>query len=439
MARRLPFTTALTVTALLAVTTTAGAATGFLEPDVVLIDTLVGEEASGQYGWVAANIGDVDADGVDDLAVPEISNSTGGPEAGTVTVYSGATRAVLAEHVGDPGDNLGHSTAPAGDVDGDGVPDYVAGGPGASPASPGHVVVWSGADHAVVLDLAGPGGFWGFSVSGAGDVDGDGHDDILVGAPLAAGGAGTLSVLSGTDGAQLWSITGATTADRLGSAVGLVGDVDGDGTPDSVVGAFRASKGGTAYVVSGVDGRTIHRLNPTGQATLFGIYFASGAGDVDGDGVGDVFVADYASGRPMKPNQRNTPKTPIGSGAAYVFSGATGERIHRFVAESPGDGFGPGRGVGDVDGDGYADLIIAGYTSSAGAPGAGRATVFSGRTREVLQVITSTTANENFGVDALGLGDVDGDGRTDFVVTAVGLSFAGVAPGTAYVVAGTTP
>lgn len=415
-----------------------GASPGFVEDDVRVLDTLQGDETGDYYGWVAANLGDLDGDGVDDFAVPAILDTDGGPAAGKITVYSGASRAELATHVGQPFDILGHSVSTAGDVDGDGTPDYVGGAPDIRPGGDGRVLVWSGATHDLIWEAAGPAGaFWGGSVSGAGDVDHDGHADVVVGAEEADGGRGSVEVLSGADGSRLWlrhgRAPGHQAGDQLGSAVGLVGDVDGDDVPDLSVGAYGAKAGrGTAYVLSGADGHTIHQLNPQGDGAVFGEYFASGAGDVDADGVGDVFVADYNGG---KANQR---ENPPGTGAAYVFSGATGERLYRFDAPAPGDGFGPGRGVGDVDGDGYDDLIIAGYTSSAGADEAGQATVYSGRDGTVLQVITSTTAGENFGVDALGLGDVDGDGRTDFLVTAVGLAFEGTAPGTAYLVAGTT-
>lgn len=427
-------TTVLTATFVLAAGGTAtAAAPGFLEGDVTVIDTLHGDAVGDYFGWVAANIDDVDDDGVDDFAIPAILDPGGGPAAGRVTVYSGATRAELARHVGQPLDLLGHSVSAAGDVDGDGTPDYVAGAPDIG-GGDGRVVVWSGATHHTVWEVTGPvGAFWGGSVGSAGDVDGDGHDDVLVGAEEADGGRGTVEVLSGVDGSRLWIASGRKSNDGFGSAVGLVGDVDGDGVADLSVGAYRAKQGrGTAYVLSGVDGVMIHQLNPQGDGQVFGQFFASGAGDVDGDGIGDVFVGDYAAG---KANQADNPP---GTGAAHVFSGATGERIHRFDAPASGDGFGPGRGVGDLDGDGHDDLVIAGYTSSAGASEAGQATVYSGRTGEVLQVITSTTPGENFGVDALGVGDVDGDGRTDFLVTAVGLAFDGVAPGTAYLVAGTT-
>ena len=78
---------------------------------------------------------------------------------------------------------------------------------------------------------------------------------------------------------------------------------------------------------------------------------------------------------------------------------------------------GPGREAGDVDGDGVQDVIIGQYTSSIGARSAGKATIFSGRTGNVIRTMTSTTRGENFGFDAVGIGDVNGDGTGDYVVS----------------------
>ncbi len=411
--------------------TAAVAAPPFVEDDAEALYVLTGESAGDYYGWVAANIDDIDDDGVDDLAIPAILDPNGGAFAGRVYIHSGATGAVLNVIDGQPAELFGYSTAGAGDVNGDGTPDYVIGAPGFSsaPAPAGRVVVMSGADHSLIHELFPvEASFYGASVSGAGDVNFDGYADVLVGAPRAdftGVDAGRAYVYSGADGSLLWTFDGRTDGDLLGSAVGVVGDVNGDGASDVVVGA--QGNGGAAYVLSGDRVRVLHHLRPRpGSGNNYAQFFASGAGDVDADGVPDVFVGDYNGG----------PGANFGTGAAYVYSGATGSPIHVIRAEQPGDGFGPGRGVGDVNDDGHADLIVASYTSSAGAPFAGRALVISGADGSTLRTITSTIANDNFGVDALGMGDADGDGFTDFVVTAVGQAFAGTGPGVVYVVKG---
>ena len=90
-------------------------------------------------------------------------------------------------------------------------------------------------------------------------------------------------------------------------------------------------------------------------------------------------------------------------------------------------GTGPGREAGDVDHDRRVDLAVGSYTASYGAPGAGRVEVHSGRSGGVLRTITSTTAGENLGFDAVGVGDVDRDHEPDLLVSAA--TRVGVIPG----------
>jgi FG-GAP repeat protein len=91
--------------------------------------------------------------------------------------------------------------------------------------------------------------------------------------------------------------------------------------------------------------------------------------------------------------------------------------LHSWLG-APGAGLGPGRGAGDVNGDGVNDLAVGSYTSSDGAPQAGRIDIFSGATGAPLRTITSTTAGENLGFDAVGVGDVNRDRRPDLLASA---------------------
>lgn len=415
----------------------AGALGPFVEPEAVAIHTFEGEQIGDGFGWVAENLGDISGDDVNDVIIPAPFHSINGTLAGKVYVYSGSDGALLNAVTGNDYDQFGWSASTAGDVNSDGVPDYIVGGIGSLEAPirfKGRAVVYSGADHSVIHEFIGPDGAgFGYGVAGAGDVNGDGYDDVIIGAAFASFTlfrAGRVYVYSGKTGEELWHRDGNADDDFLGSGVGRVGLVDQDGVPDLVAGAFGAgpANGGEAYVYSGSTGRTLLTLRPAshGTALRFGQFFASGAGDVNADGTPDIFVADY-------PDRRGG---GAGSGRAYVFSGADGSRLYLFNAEARGDGLGPGRGIGDVNGDGHADLIIAAYTSDAGAVDGGRAYVRSGKDGSLMRTITGRIANDNLGVDALAVGDVNDDGLVDYLVTAVGNSFAGLDTGRAYIVAG---
>jgi hypothetical protein len=397
----------------------------FVEPDVTVIHALDGEQVGDGYGWVAENLGDINGDGVNDFITSAPFYVENGLVIGRAYVYSGADGALLNVVSGVGNDLLGYGATRAGDVNADGVPDYIVGA-----SLGGYAQVYSGADHSLLLDLHGAGSDrFGFSVGAAGDVNGDGYGDVQVGA-IFAGGTGQLSVFSGQDGSLIWSRSGLAAGDNLGTAVGLVGDVNSDGIPDQVAGAAGAgpASGGRAYVFSGIDGTIIHTLYPfaPGTAVNFGLYFANGAGDINNDGTPDIFVADY----------NNKRGGGAGTGSAAIYSGVDGSLMYQFNADNKADGFGPGRGTGDVNGDGYGDVIIAAYTANDGAPGAGKATLYSGADGSVLRTMTGNVENDALGVDALSVGDVNGDGLADYVLTAVGLSFSGLDVGHLYIVAG---
>jgi hypothetical protein len=337
---------------------------------------------------------------------------------------------------GSAGELFGASVTGAGDVNGDGVPDYIVGALAGSYAK-----VYSGADHTVLHTLTGSAGeLFGASVTGAGDVNGDGHDDLLVGAMSNSETftlAGKVYMFSGADGSLLWSVNGTVANGRLGSGAGLVGDVNDDDVPDQVVGAMWAGEfgGGEAYIFSGADGSIIHTLAPERpeDAVNFGQFFASGAGDYNKDGIPDAYVADYNA----------SVNGNAGTGNAFVFSGKNGSILLSFDGPVAGGGFGPGRAFDDINGDGYGDLVVAGWTWSAAAENGGGVLVLAsvrGKDRvRPLQRFFGTIAGDNLGVDALPVGDINGDGKVDFMATAVGNNFSGTDVGHVYIVKGVYP
>jgi hypothetical protein len=393
----------------------------FLEPEVKVLYSMGSEAPGDAFGFVGAPIGDLNGDGAPEFVIGAPKNGAGGQLAGRAYVFSGRDGALLHVVTGSPFNRMGLSVAGVGDVNKDGIPDYAVGGPG-TPGGPfpqiGRVLVLSGADHSTLFEAHGTAhlDFFGRDINAAGDANGDGYPDIIVGAPrtsITALFAGRVHLISGRDGSTLWTQDGKVAQAQLGSGVSGIADVDGDGLPEQAVGASGAGpkSQGEAYVLSGATGAYLRTLKPASTAYTFGDFFVHGAGDVNGDGVPDIYVADYG-------DTRLGPFT----GRGYVFSGASEEKLRVFNGENAGDGFGPGRPVEDIDGDGAADFVIAAYTSSAGATQGGKVYLFSGKTGKTLRTMTGTTASAQLGFDALPLGDVTGDGKADFLITGVGIA-----------------
>lgn len=373
-------------------------------------------DAGSSYGWAIARIDDVNGDGVAELAVGAPNHVGVDGAAGRVQLLSGADGAVLWTVDGEAGDRLGYALADAGDVDGDGIHDVVIGAPGTD-MNAGALRLRSGIDGSVLLDIPSPepGAFLGAAVAGAGDLNGDGQPDVIAGAERADGtdqqaNGGVVWAFRGGGGTVLWEARGDAGA-RLGSATAFVGDLDGDGVPDPFVGASDAGAEnvGAARVLDGSDGTVRFTLAPDGDGRDFGRFFVASAGDVDGDATPDLYVGDFGA-----------VAAGAGAGRVHIYAGADGAPLETIDGAGPGEGFGPGRGAGDVDFDGVPDLIVGAYASSAGAPQAGRVFVLSLATGTALRTFTSLEAGEQLGFDAVGLGDVDGDGDLDFAVSAAG-------------------
>jgi len=380
----------------------------------------------------------VNHDGYPDLVVAATGNDAGGTNAGAAYVFdvgpppAVAYRDAVTLHDGYSDEMYGTAVGTAGDYNGDGYADLVVGawrtitgtlltgeaylyrgGAVVNPGSGLELAPWDAADN------------FGGSVGTAGDVNGDGYADVVVGAcgDPAFGYVGKAYVHLGnadwTLGAD-WTLSTWRT-DYFGAAVGTAGDVNGDGYADLLVGAPRdylAVTGGRAYIYFG--GAS---LDTVADVTLAGATPGDGfggavatAGDVNGDGYDDVVVG--ASGNDAG---------GADAGRAYIcFGGPAMDAAADVVLTGAGAGDDFGCSVapaGDVNGDGYDDVVVGALTNDAGAPDAGRAYVYYGGTSPdgvADLVLTGTAEMGFFGRSVAGGADLNGDGYDDVVVGADG-------------------
>ena len=360
-----------------------GAVRAYSGLDGSLLFSFDGDEIEDFVGDAVAGAGDCDGDGSDDIVVgaPTDSLTLGAPKTGVVRVFSGATGSLLFSAGGVQGDRLGEVVAAAGDVNADGFDDVIAGAPRALDLV-GEVVVYSGQDGSVLYTVPGAGSddFFGRAVSGAGDVDGDGFDDFVASAPSNKLDHGYTRVYSGATGAILHDVLGDP------RSVGGAGDVNGDGHADFIVGEPTAFPNGRARVLSGLDASTIHTFESPVPFAQFGAAVA-GIDDVDGDGIGDIVVG-------ARGLQFSAP-----AGFVDVYSGSDGRMLHRFDGQET-QLFGIAVAGGDVDGDGFEDIVVGAPLADVGAVNSGTVSVFPGS--EVLgSTFCASLANSSGAVAAL--------------------------------------
>ena len=353
--------------------------------------------------------GDVDFDGITDIVVTAQSACAGG---GRVQIRSGADGgAVLPPVCGDHfNDALGSAIDGGGDFDGDGIPDFVAGDRKTAATLMGEVVVFSGKDASILATIVEgvPQNHFGRRVAFVGDVNLDGYDDVA-----AAGVQHPVHIYLGPNGTLLRTHLGVLSRPD----VDFVGDVDGDGTGDYVIGWPQVNHGpngfaGQVTVFSGRTGKPIHTVFGTSDWDHLGRSVA-GVGDVDGDG-----IPDFAAGAPGE----ITPSFGKTRGCVRIFSGADASVLMH--AEGPGpdyfelSNFGDLiDGGGDINGDGAGDLVVGGPNYGSGPFFKdGIMCVVSGRTGTTLWSIIPPVVSEGGRYQAV-IGDLDGDGLAEFAHT----------------------
>lgn len=339
-------------------------------PTATHLFTLAGGASDSHFAFRISRAGDIDGDGHADVLVgAPLSNVSGQIQVGMVYVHSGADGRLLRKVSGDPSRDafFGWPVRDAGDVDGDGTPDFVASARSA-------VVAVSGRTGSEIWRVT-FGSATDAALGSLGDTDQDGHDDVLVSSPFET------VVLSGNDGSVLLRRTGRLTAEAAG-------DCDGDGVGDIVLGDYAFAGTGRVQLLSGRDGSVLLTIMPPAGANEFGRYVAP-AGDVDADGHADVIVGDT-----------------FGSSAMYVYSGQAGTLLRQVAGGSLPLAF-PCRQAGDVDGDGFGDVILTRQW--------GLAVIVSGRTGAELVAYRKSPAGI-FGLSIDGVGDVDRDGFDDVLI-----------------------
>ncbi len=381
--------------------------------------TVDGDSAGDRLGQSVSGAGDVNGDGFDDIIVGAAFDDNNGFSSGSARVYSGFDGAILYTFDGDSSDDrLGYSVSGAGDVNGDGFADLIAGAPADdnNGSASGSARVYSGFDGAILYTFNGDSAFdqLGFSVSGAGDVNGDGFGDIIAGAwsdDNNGSDSGSARVYSGFDGAILYTFNGDSGSDILGFSVSGAGDVNGDSFDDIIAGAQgddnNGFDSGSARVYSGFDGAILCTFNGDAAGDQLGSS-VSGAGDVNGDGFGDIIAG-----------ARSDDNNGSNSGSVRVYSGFDGAILFTFNGDSADDQLGlSASGAGDVNGDGFDDIITGARGDDNNGLSSGSARVYSGFDGAILFTFNGDSFGDILGDSVSGAGDVNGDGFADVIAGA---------------------
>ena len=359
-------------------------------------------------------------------------------------------------------DYTGRSVACAGDLDGDGYDDIVVGAHKYNDATVGgdsgaaHILYGpvslgsmslADADARLIGEVASD--LAGYAVNGAGDVDGDGFDDVLVGSYAhdgAGSNAGATWLVNGpiTGEVGLASadaiINGTNAGDGFGVAVNSAGDLNGDGYDDLIMGAYgyQSSKGATYVFFGPVTGEF---KSDTADAGFVGSnasdslgWSVAPAGDLDGDGYDDIVIGSNQGGADDAGEVYVYYGDAAGSFSDYAF--ITGVSSADYAGQDV-------RGAGDLNGDGYDDIVIGAYGEDSQGGGAGATYVLYGPVVGDVDlsagadaVIYGEVGGDTSGYSVAGVGDVNGDGWDDLMIGAYNNDQGGSNAGAAYLVYG---
>lgn len=261
---------------------------------------LDGDNAWSELGSAVLRLTDLDGDGAADFAVGARYDGADNDRSGSVVIVSGRDGRILRSFRGAaPRENLGAALCDLGDVDGDGAPEIALGAPGwtRDGARFGMIRIYALASGNLLREIPGreADGGTGSVLARAGDLDGDGRGDLLIGAPAAAGARGAVRAYSAATGELLWEVEGEQELSDFGAALLGLGDLDGDGTPDFAAGApghdSPLADAGRVTLHAGAGGHILHRFDGVQQGGHLGASLC-GLGDLDGDGRGDVVAGE---------------------------------------------------------------------------------------------------------------------------------------------------
>lgn len=448
-----------------------------------------GEQPSDFSGQSVSYAGDVNGDGYDDFLIDARYNDDGGDAAGQVylilgkpagwsmdTDLSSADASFLGENAGD---YAGFSVSYAGDVNGDGYDDFLIGtyrnDEGGNDAGQVYLILGKSSGWVMDTDLSSAdASFWGesagdqagFSMSFAGDVNGDGYDDFVIGTTGDDDGgtnAGQTYLLLGK--ASGWSMDtnlsfadasfiGEEQGDYAGHSLSSAGDVNGDGFADFLISAHYNDDGGInagkVYLIFGKSsGWSMDKDLSSADASFIGEEewdmagsSCSSAGDVNGDGYDDFIIGAY--GNDEGGDYAGQVYLVLGKSSSWSNGTDLSSAVASFIGENENDYAGWAvSSAGDVDGDGYNDFLIGAYNNDEGGNNSGQVYLILGKSASWSMDTDLSAVNASFlgedDIDQAGkslslAGDVNGDGFEDFIIGAPFDEEGGTSAGQTYLV-----